>query len=95
MPLKYVILWTGNFGWIVKRDGSRWLHLTSIKRGFSDFIKEVRGFIKSPLCSACDLPMRPKRLVHSGNGLFEFQYECANCEAKETVSEIAERRNGT
>jgi hypothetical protein len=53
VPLKYVILWTGNFGWI------------------------------------------PKRLVHSGNGLFEFQYECANCEAKETVSEIAERRNGT
>ena len=77
---------------------ARWLALAAsyeYQARLSDFIKEVRGFIKSPLCSACDLPMRPKRLVHSGNGLFEFQYECANCEAKETVSEIAERRNGT
>jgi len=29
-----LILWTGNFGLIVQRDGSRWLRLTSIKRGF-------------------------------------------------------------
>jgi hypothetical protein len=31
---------------------------------------------------------RPKRLVKSGNGLIEFQYECANCKAKKTVSEL-------
>ena len=77
---------------------ARWLALAAsyeYQARLLDFIKEVRGFIKSPFCSACDLPMRPKRLVHSGNGLYEFQYECANCEAQETVSEIAERRNST
>jgi hypothetical protein len=77
---------------------ARWLALAAsyeYQARLSDFIKEVRGFIKSPFCSTCDLPMRPKRLVHSGNGLFEFQYECANCETKETVSEIAERCNGS
>jgi hypothetical protein len=70
---------------------ARWLALAAsyeYQARLSDFIKEVRGFIKGPLCSACDLPMRPKRLVRSGNRLFEFQYECANCEAKETVSEL-------
>jgi len=77
-------------------DEARWLALAAsyeYQARLSDFIKEVRGFIKSPFCSACDLPMRPKRLVHSGNGLFEFQYECANCGGTETVSEIAQRRD--
>jgi hypothetical protein len=67
---------------------ARWLALAAsyqYQARLSVFIKEMRGFIKSPLCSACDLPMRPKRIVQSGNGLFEIQYECANCEAMRTV----------
>ena len=77
---------------------ARWLALVAsieYEARLLDFLKELRHYTKSPLCSVCDFPMRSKRLVASGNGLFEFQYECANCEAKETVSEIAERHNGT
>ena len=70
---------------------ARWLALAAsyeYQTQLADFIKEVRGFVKSPLCSTCDLPMRPKRIVQSDNRLFEFQYECANCRAKKRVSEL-------
>jgi hypothetical protein len=76
---------------------ARWLALAvsiDYEARLSDSIKELRRYIKSPLCAACDFPMRPKRVVPSGNGLFEFQYECGNCGAKETVLEMNERRNG-
>jgi len=34
VPLKHEIPSTGNFGAIVKRDGSRWRRPTSTKRGY-------------------------------------------------------------
>jgi len=66
-------------------DEARWLALAATyeyQAQLADFIKELRGLVKGQLCPACDMPIRPKRIVQSGNRLFEFQYECANCGTK-------------
>ena len=71
---------------------ARWLALVAsieYEARLLDFLKELRRYIKSPFCSACGFTMRPKRLVASSNGLFEFQYECANCGVQKAVSELA------
>lgn|SRR5262249_41036133 len=70
---------------------ARWLTLAAsydYQECLTAFLRELRGFVKSPLCSACGLPMRPKRLIQCGKGLYEFQFECVPCEVTKTVSEI-------
>jgi len=67
----------------------RWLALAAsyeYQERLAAFLQELRGFVKAPICSACGLPMRPKRLAQTGQGLFEFQFKCANCETSRTAS---------
>ena len=69
----------------------RWLALAAsyeYQERLSAFLQELRGFLKTPLCFACGLPMRPKRLVQTSQGLFEFQFKCANCETSRTALEL-------
>jgi len=64
---------------------ARWFALAAsieYEARLSDFLKEMRRYIKSPLCPTCDVPMRPKRIAQASDALFQFRYECAKCEAK-------------
>src|SRR5262249_61263032 len=49
------------------------------------FIGELRSIPKQPICSACDVLMRIRRLHCRSDGSTEYHYECAACEAKQTI----------
>jgi|SRR5262245_4943099 len=69
----------------------RWLALAvsyEYQERLTAFLQELRGHVNAPLCPACGLPMRPKRLVQTAQRLFEFQFRCPSCGTTRTVSDL-------
>jgi predicted RNA-binding Zn-ribbon protein involved in translation (DUF1610 family) len=49
------------------------------------FIADLQQRHKQPVCPACDVAMRIKRLRCTSDRTSEYHYECPACEAKQTV----------
>src|SRR5215475_5959015 len=69
----------------------RWFQLATsyeFTERVAAFVNELRNAPKTPICSACDVPMRVNRFHSRSEGSTEYDYECLACETKQRIVHI-------
>src|SRR5262245_26216022 len=67
----------------------RWLGLATnaeFCERIAAFVKELKHRHGQPICLSCDALMHIRQ-IRGRNGSAEYHYECATCEAKQTIVE--------